>query len=78
MKTKYYVNYHNFVRMMTGVKLTFENWRTIFSNLSEEEFDVWVNEVQSAYAGSDYEFEASCIDSVDMMAEFWFNHPITD
>ena len=75
---QYRGNWEWFNNLVTNVKLTEQQYRAMFENIKDDELQIWIEEVKSAYAGigGKAEREANQIgDHVDL-ARFYFRYPI--
>lgn len=67
-----------FNNLITNVKLTKQQLEHMLGNLSNNEIDVWIKEVQDCYTGMDdeSEVEAMKLKNYKDLAAFYANHPI--
>ena len=72
-------NWQWFNQLVTNVKLSKEQLTAMFSNLRQEEIEVWASEIKDCYIGSadeEAEVKARSITNAEELAQFYYEYPV--
>jgi len=75
----YASNWQWFNRLVTNVKLSKDQLRAMFYNLTEDEIKAWASEIKDCFIGNEdeeAEAKATSITNADELAEFYYKYPI--
>lgn len=76
---EYYAsNWQFFNTLVTNVELSEDTLLEMFSNLKEDEIEVWAEEIRCCYVGADGEEDAQNIETAADLAHFYAKYPITE
>lgn len=73
---RYASNWQWFNNLVTDVNIFEDQYRDMFSNLSDDEIKVWIKEVQDCYVGTEEEDAANNISNYKDLAKFYWKNPI--
>ncbi len=77
-KSQYLSNFYHFINLISGVDLNYDQLIAMLWNVGDDEFNVWLEEFKTCYAGTIYEGEANAVFDRDMLAYFLIHiDPVT-